>query len=490
MLLERELRVGELGDGHRVAAREAGRAEGVARRVGRAHQSIELEVRERVDVEVGGDLADRHVGREQLRAAAGVHAVVAGPAVRRRRHTEVHLRRARLAQHRDHLARRRAAHDRVVHDDEALAADVLGERVELESNATGAELLARLDERATDVPVLHETVAVGDAGGAREALRRGDPRLRHGHDHVGLDGRLPCELFAHPLPCGMHAAAEQVRVGPREVHELEEAELRVGLGEPVLAHARRVDHQHLAGFDLSHEVRAHDVERGRLAREHPAALDPTEHQWPEAVAIAHTDEVRLVHEDEREPAGETRQHALERDLEVTTVGARLGRVLPGDELGDERRVGRGVDAGRRRLEPGQLAEALRELDGVREVPVVTEGEPGITDRAVHRLRVAPGARAGRGVAVVADREMAVERGEATLVEHLRHEAHVLDHGDRLAVTRRDPGRLLAPVLERVEPEIGEVRDGLARRVHAEDPAGVPGSSRRRSTPRCHGSSIP
>ena len=76
-------RVGELGDGNRVAAGETGRAEGVARCVGGAHEAIELEVCERVDVEVVGDLADGHVGREELRAAARVHPVVAGPAGRR-----------------------------------------------------------------------------------------------------------------------------------------------------------------------------------------------------------------------------------------------------------------------------------------------------------------------------------------------------------------------------------------------------------------------
>ena len=51
---------------------------------------------------------------------------------------------------------------------------------------------------------------------------------------------------------------------------------------------------------------------------------------------------------------------------------------------------------------------------------------------------------------MADGEVAVERGEAALVEHLGDEAHVLDDGDGLAVAHRDAGRLLAPVLQRVE----------------------------------------
>ena len=71
-----------------------------------------------------------------------------------------------------------------------------------------------------------------------------------------------------------------------------------------------------------------------------------------------------------------------------------------------------------------------------------------------------------------DREVALERGEPALVEHLGDEAHVLDDGDRLAVADRDAGRLLAPVLEREQAEIGEVGDRLAGGVDAEDAAGV------------------
>ena len=101
-----------------------------------------------------------------------------------------------------------------------------------------------------------------------------------------------------------------------------------------------------------------------------------------------------------------------------------------------------------------------------------EREAGVADRAVDRLRVAPRARPGRGVADVADREVTLERREAALVEHLRDEAHVLDDGDGLAVAHRDAGRLLAPVLQRVETEVGEVRHGLTGRVDAEDATGV------------------
>jgi hypothetical protein len=40
---------------------------------------------------------------------------------------------------------------------------------------------------------------------------------------------------------------------------------------------------------------------------------------------------------------------------------------------------------------------------------------------------------------VADPEVAIETGEVGLVEHLGHQAHVLEHGDGLPVGAGDPG---------------------------------------------------
>ena len=129
-----------------------------------------------------------------------------------------------FAQHRDDLARGRAAHDRIVDHDQALAADVLGQRVELHAHTTTALLLARLDERTADVAILHQAVAVRDARRARVALGRGDPRLGNRHHHVGFDRGLAGELFSHALARGVHTAPVEVRIGPGEVHELEETQ--------------------------------------------------------------------------------------------------------------------------------------------------------------------------------------------------------------------------------------------------------------------------
>ena len=117
------------------------------------------------------DLVDRAVVGDHLLARGHVDAVVARMLDRRRRDPHVDLARARVAEHLDDLARRVAAHDRVVDDDEALAADDLGQRVELHPQAVTAKLLARLDEGPPDVAVLDQAVVLRQPAGAREAAR-------------------------------------------------------------------------------------------------------------------------------------------------------------------------------------------------------------------------------------------------------------------------------------------------------------------------------
>ena len=68
--------------------------------------------------------------------------------------------------------------------------------------------------------------------------------------------------------------------------------------------------------------------------------------------------------------------------------------------------------------------------------------------------------------------MATQRVQHALVEDLGHQSHVLVHDDAGAVADGDPGRLLAPVLERVEAVVGELAHLLAGRPYAEDSTGI------------------
>ena len=93
-------------------------------------------------------------------------------------------------------------------------------------------------------------------------------------------------------------------------------------------------------------------------------------------------------------------------------------------------------------------------------------------RAERRLRVLPGGAAGRRVPGVPDRDGALQRLQRALVEDLRDQAHVLVDEDLVAVADRDAGGLLPAMLQRVEAEVGELRDLLAGGPDPEDAAGV------------------
>src|SRR5450756_689691 len=68
--------------------------------------------------------------------------------------------------------------------------------------------------------------------------------------------------------------------------------------------------------------------------------------------------------------------------------------------------------------------------------------------------------------------MALPRAQAGLVEDLRDQTHVLVDQQPNTITGCDAGRLLAAVLQRIEPEVGQLGDVLARGPDSEDPAGV------------------
>jgi hypothetical protein len=64
----------------------------------------------------------------------------------------------------------------------------------------------------------------------------------------------------------------------------------------------------------------------------------------------------------------------------------------------------------------------------------------------------------------------VQGREGGLGEDLAHQAQILVHQDRVTVADSDPGRLLAAMLLGEQTEVGEARDVLARRPHAEQSA--------------------
>ena len=98
----------------------------------------------------------------------------------------------------DDARRGRAAHDRVVDHDHALAVQVLDDRIELQMHAARAHLLIGADERAADVAVLDQPLDVRQTALGRVADAAGHRRVGNRHHDVGVD-RMLAARAARPI---------------------------------------------------------------------------------------------------------------------------------------------------------------------------------------------------------------------------------------------------------------------------------------------------
>jgi hypothetical protein len=92
---------------------------------------------------------------------------------------------------------------------------------------------------------------------------------------------------------------------------------------------------------------------------------------------------------------------------------------------------------------------------VREVAVVGQRHGAERGRAQRGLSVLEGGRSGRRIPRVTDCDVPLQELEVALVEDLGDQAHVTVDEDLLAVAGSDAGRFLPPVLQGIEPEVGE-----------------------------------
>ena len=367
----------------------------------------------------------------------------------------MHLRGACGAHHLDDLAAGGAAHDRVVHQDHPLAGDHGAVGGMLELDAEVADLVGRLNEGAADIVVAYDAELERDAARHRVAHRRGHARIRHRHDHVGLDRAFPRQLHPDALARLIYSVAVQHRVGPGEVDVLEHAEPGGLVAERAdRAHAVVVDDDDLARLDVAHELGADDVERAGLARQHPGRLaiglpvlvliDPPQDQRPHAERVAHADQRLLAQHHQRVRA----QHLLQ------CVGQPVGDAgveADGDQVDEHLAVGGGLE------DAASTHQGAAQAGGVGEVAVVADRQAAELELGIERLHVADQGSASGGVTVVADRGVARQGADdARVTEHVADQAQslvgvepavrsVLGKGD-------DAGRLLAPVLQRMQTE--------------------------------------
>ena len=136
----------------------------------------------------------------------------------------MHFARAGLAHHADDLAAGGAAHDGIVHQNHALAFQQVAHRVQLELHAEIADRLRRLDERAAHVVIADQRLPERNAGFGGIADGGGDAGIGHRHDDVGIDGMLRAPAGGPAFSRdSCHRAAEDDRIGPREIDVLEDA---------------------------------------------------------------------------------------------------------------------------------------------------------------------------------------------------------------------------------------------------------------------------
>ena len=186
------------------------------------------------------------------------------------------------------------------------------------------------------------------------------------------------------------------------------------------------------------------------------AVQPAEHERPEAPGVARGDEGFRGEEQQRERPHHLVEARRDRVLDALPVAARV-------EVEDDLGVGGGLEDRARRLEL-----AAQDV-GVHQVAVVADRDRAAVALDEVGLRVRGHGVARGRVADVADRAVPGQRLEAARREHVVHEAHALLEPEPLAVAAGDARRLLPAVLQGVEPHVGEVR-GLGVAEDAEEAA--------------------
>ena len=384
---------------------------------------------------------------------------------------------AGVAQHLDELHHGGAAHDGVVDDDQALALDVVAQRVELHAHAHGTQLLRGLDKRTAHIAILDEALAKGNAALVRITLRGRQAGVGHANDQVGLDGLLVCQLTTHVVAAGVDALAVHDGVGTGKVDLLKDT---VGglfsrryalLGHQALG----ADTQDLAGTDVADVLGAHDIECAGLGGNDPAASagdtgggvdrrgavlrrqlrngcgiglvqalvhELAKHQRANAVRIAECVERLLV--DERHGVAAAHElHGLANAL------AQMACTL--SKVADEFSRDLGIRVGEERH--AQLDQLAAQLVGVDEGAVVRERDNDAIDGREVRLRGFPALGAGGAVAHMAHGQLTGERRQVGIGEHTVEQAQILADHNRTAVAHGDSRRFLATVLQCTQAKV-------------------------------------
>src|SRR6266704_1615694 len=225
----------------------------------------------------------------QLGLGRRVDAVIAGTCDRRRGDAEMDFFRTGLPKHLYELAARRPPDEGVADDDDALSCQHLTHRIELQLDLGVAGGLRGVHECAADVVVADQRVLQLEARLLRESERHGIRRVWHREDAVGVRrGMLRRQLAPQGPAHAIDRPAEDRAVGPREVHQLEDAAsmwLRRECRQPIDLRWRSLNAQEFAGLELAHRGGADQIERARLGGDDVAVAYLAEPERSEASRV-------------------------------------------------------------------------------------------------------------------------------------------------------------------------------------------------------------
>ena len=434
---------------------------------------LQAEIGQRVRADVLGDLRHTQPVGDQVVVGRHVHAHEAGVPHRRRTHAHMHLGRAALPNQLHQRAGGIPAHDRIIHQHHPFTLQVGAQRVKFQAHTLAAQRVIRLDEGAPDVAVLDQPFGEGDARLQAVPDPGGDRGVRHGHHNIGLNRRLLGQLLAHRLPHAMHDLTFQVGIGPREVHVLKHAQRAPRRfhpghgGQPGAVQAHDFARRH-----MPHEACPNGMQRARFRGHHIAFIQLAQAQRAQSQRVAHG--VDRIPREQHQRIGALRDLHKSPDAREPAIIPRavLSRAcrLPclrrgGQDLRDQFAVGGGGQP----YSPRQQHAA--QVQRIGQVAVVGHRQRTVQRLDQVRLGVAQVGTARRGVAGMPQREVALQRREVVLVEHLGDQTHILVNVCALPVTGGDPGAFLPAMLQGEQAEERQASHVAARRIQAEHPAG-------------------
>ncbi len=206
----------------------------------------------------------------------------------------------------DEPARGGSANDRIVYDDNPLAAYVVLDGVELYEDHLFPLFLGRCDKGSANVLVLDQTHGVGDARRAGESDRGTKTGIGNANDYIGGDAGFAGQNLTHPDAGfkNVDIVHDGVRAGKVDIFE--NTVLAGGFfAEVERKNAVVVYDDDFARFDIPDQVAAHGVDRAGFARENPSVGEFSEAQRPDTVRVTGADEGFFGHDREgKRPADE------------------------------------------------------------------------------------------------------------------------------------------------------------------------------------------